>query len=373
MRPAGLALLAWGVVFLPAWADALEVGGSLRDLVIAGDNGAGQAVATDLARLRLEVKAASGPWAAQIAYDQQLIYGGLVTSPEFAIAAATPEPTYIDTNALISSRGRHQWLHRLYRGWLGFDTGRLAVSMGRQRIAWGSGRLWNPTDRFNPIDPTAVEPDEKTGVDSVMGEYRYSGFGAVQLVAAPGRAGRHVSRKLAARWRDTFGETDLSMLVGRFGDQIALGVDATTNLWDGGLRGELMHARSRGAAYTQLAAGYDYTLTNEVFPEGLYLLAEYFFNDAAGPIDATITDRLQTQSRHLFGFSAGYDLTPLWRLDGLLILDADQGGRFFAPQITWSARANVDVIAFAQLSAGNAGSDFAARANTYILQLDVYF
>jgi hypothetical protein len=28
------------------------------------------------------------------------------------------------------------------------------ISIGRQRIAWGSGRIWNPTDLFNPLNPT---------------------------------------------------------------------------------------------------------------------------------------------------------------------------------------------------------------------------
>ena len=50
--------------------------------------------------------------------------------------------------------------------WLNFDVGHKAfVTLGRQRIKWGVGRLWNPTDFLAPstLDGLAVF-DERTGV-----------------------------------------------------------------------------------------------------------------------------------------------------------------------------------------------------------------
>ncbi len=52
--------------------------------------------------------------------------------------------------------------------WLKFDVGRVAyVTTGRQRVKWGSGRFWNPTDFLNTQALDALGAtvfDERTGV-----------------------------------------------------------------------------------------------------------------------------------------------------------------------------------------------------------------
>ncbi|MFQ5584089.1 MAG: hypothetical protein ACE5GL_06605, partial [Calditrichia bacterium] len=45
-----------------------------------------------------------------------------------------------------------------------FTLGNFIV--GRQRIAWGTGRIWNPTDMFNPINPANFSKIEKDGADA---------------------------------------------------------------------------------------------------------------------------------------------------------------------------------------------------------------
>jgi len=352
-----------------------ELAGSYRNLLFAGDSRAGDFVETDLNRLRLEWTKVAGPVSIHVAYDHEFFGGGLVSTPEFRTATRRPEPTFADADATILQRGRMFWRHRLYRAWINYDSQHVQVKIGRQRVAWGTGRVWNPTDRFNPIDPTALEPDEKTGVDGLFSEFRYSNSGALQMVAAPGRGTRGVSRKVAVRLRDTLGEADFSMLGGRIGDEVVFGGDVAANVWDGGLHGEILNARRKnGAPYTQASAGYEYTLTTSWLPSGLYLLAEYFFNGVAKRMDvAPVSDRLFSRVRHQLGFSAGYDLTPLWRLEGLVIADAVKGSVFVSPKLTWSVMENVELNWFALLFGGHAGSEFSDRANIYSMQLEAYF
>ena len=56
--------------------------------------------------------------------------------------------------------------------------------------------------------------------------------------------------------------------------------------------------------------GYDFTLSNDLFPGGLYLLFEYFYNGAAAgtAISAIPSDRLETRRRHFAGLSAGIEV-----------------------------------------------------------------
>ena len=70
-------------------------------------------------------------------------------------------PTWLDMDQSIANSATSLWRHRLYRGWAGLETERTTLRLGRQRIAWGTGKLWNPTDVLNPYQPLAVEPDEE--------------------------------------------------------------------------------------------------------------------------------------------------------------------------------------------------------------------
>ena len=78
-------------------------------------------------------------------------------------------PTVIDGS--LNSFGQAQEAETvvLDQAWLKFDAGqKLFVTAGQQRIKWGSGRFWNPTDFLNgeALDPLAAF-DERTGVSLV--------------------------------------------------------------------------------------------------------------------------------------------------------------------------------------------------------------
>ncbi len=376
-------VLALSLVAAPlADADAGELGpagelsGSYRNLFEVTRDSRESRILTDSNRLRLELDGASGPWSWLLSYDHQLVVGGLIESTDFALLSSIPEPTYLDATDTIASGDLYEWRHRVYRAALTYDWGGGQLTAGRQRIAWGSGRLWNPTDRFNPVAPTAVEPEEKIGVDAAFGELRFGQFGALQGVAGPGNSDRNVQRKLALRWRDTVSELDYALLLGRIGDETVAGLDFAGNLWGGGIRLEAMAGWPEPeGSYAQLAAGYDFTLRNQAFPAGLYLLAEYFYNGAALGTTAPplTTDRLESRNGHFLGLSAGYDLTPLWRLDGLAIWDLVDESAFLSPQLTWSATANIDVTLSAQLFLGGASSEFGGLEDAYYLRAELFF
>ena len=378
-RPALALLLS---AFLPLGAGAVELGaagelgGSYRNLFESGRDPSGTTIRTDFSRLRLAWQGGAGAWSWRLLYDHLVTVGGVVQSPDFDAIRALPDPTYLDGDAGIAEGGRYEWRHRVYRATVGYDWDRGKLALGRQRIAWGSGRLWNPTDRFNPVQPTALEPEEKTGVDAAVGELRFGAFGALQGVAAPGAESRNVSSKLAVRWRDTVAQVDYAGLVGRIGSENVVGLDFSGNLWGGAVRFEGLVGRPGSRdRYGQTAVGYDYTLAGKIFPAGLYLLAEYFYNGAArGAAPAPVpSDRLESRNRHFLGFSAGYDLTPLWRIDGLTIWDVTGGSLFVSPRLTWSAAANIEVSAFAQLFTGGRRSEFGTAHDAYLLRLEWFF
>jgi len=352
---------------------ALEFSGQYANLLFETRDSLKQDRATDLNRLRLEMDGDYRSVRFHLAYDHELLWGGLVADPVVAVALAQPEPTWIDASAAISRRSHARWRHTLYRGWVEYDADPVSIKIGRQRIAWGSGRIWNPTDRFNPVQPTALELEQKLGVDAARIAWNYSGNGSLIAVAAPARPAYRTSRKLALRWQDTFGEFDVALMGGRINDENMFGADITGNLDDAGVRLEWMQARNpREGGYGQFSIGMDYTWHHAWFPSGLYMAVEYFYNGAAG-FSRLMQDRLNGRARHLLGGMLGYDLTPLWRLDLLLIADVQRNGWFISPSLTWSAAENLDIRGFVQLPQGTGSSEFAAFESLYALRVDWYF
>ncbi|MDQ6996198.1 MAG: hypothetical protein Q9M82_01910, partial [Mariprofundus sp.] len=225
----------------------------------------------------------------------------------------------------------------------------------------------------NPVQPTALELEQKLGVDAVRMAWNYAANGSLIAVAAPARPSYQTSRKLALRWQDTFGEFDVALMGGRISDENFFGLDVTGNLADAGVRLEWMLARNPAeGTYAQLTAGIDYSWINNWFPNGLYLALEYFYNGAASSLSVA-QDRLNSRSKHLLGGLLGYDLTSLWRFDLLLISDVQQGGWFVAPSLKWSAAEDVDITFFAQLPQGGGASEFASFEALYAIRADWYF
>ncbi|MDX8410021.1 MAG: hypothetical protein R8J84_08310 [Mariprofundales bacterium] len=364
--------LAWLPLLLGGGLlSAAELSGHYTNLMLHSDDSLGRVGSSDINRLRLTVDHVAGDWSGRLSYDHEFFWGHAVRDPTFAALSRLPQPTWVDATATIGQAQSYHWRHTLYRGWLQYERPALRLTVGRQRIAWGSGRIWNPTDRFNPLDPTAIEPDQRLGVDAVLGEWRYSASGSLSAITAPGRQAHRLRRKTVLRWRDTLADTDLALTAGGVGRSRLMGLDVTANLGGAGGRLEWMQSWGGGEAFGQLVTGLDYTLNNGWFSSGLYLALEYFYNGAAAR-PTLYRDRLQSLARQQLGAMVGYDLTPLWRLDLLTIADLDYGSNFVRPALTWSLGENSELTLFGHYFSGARG-DFATVANLTALQLVAYF
>lgn len=382
---------------------------------LAGDAG----VVQSLTRLRFEIDLQLHPaLSARVAYDQQLVAGQLDT-----LAASSSEALGIDTFQLfdaddvILERESVLWSQRLYRASVRLDTRWLEAEVGRQRIAWGVGRLWNPIDRLSAIPPLAIEGDEVPGVDAVDLRLRLSGFTYLEGVWAPGSS--HAERTAAGRVHGVALDTDYSLLGGRFGETWVAGFDVARNLGDAAVRLEVVWtdpdltvfpvgapAPSELPSYWQLVGSID---LNVDVGSGLYVLVEQLWNQNAlgfgsgdagpalaffestpvappgtppgvpGPFvtfasgNAFGGSRVVTFAEHLTGVQLGYDVVPEVRAELLTLVDWVGGSVAVAPSVAYSPLAALDVRVGAQLFAGPKRSEFGDRQHLGFLLLDLYF
>jgi len=366
-----------GLFFLTTnYAHGVELSGHYTNLLFQHKNSLNQSVITDLNRFRLTADGGENAWQWRLSYDHDILYGGAVRDPAFTSIRQIPDPTLLDLSASIATSPTLDWRHNIYRGWLQYNKNAWNIIVGRQRIAWGSGRIWNPTDRFNPIQVTALELDQKLGVDAAYVTYRYADFSSVQLFVAPGQVKRDVSRKWALRWQDTMAQTDIALWLGEIGQERVLAVDVTGNVGDATARLEWQQSwHGKQGSFGQFVIGIDGTWANPLFAEGLYLAAEYFYNGLPDANSGAFRQlhMLQSRSQQLFGLLAGYDVTPLWRTELTELFDLEKSSVFVVPRVRWSASDNMDVVIFAQLPTGLGTGEFASLNDLFAIKLEYYF
>lgn len=148
------------------------------------------------------------------------------------------------------------------------------VVFGRQVISWGVGRIWQPTDLFNPINPANFSKLEKDGADALSSKIFISEFTDLELVCNFRENIKDYN--YGARFRTNFSEYDVSVMTGYFDRKVILGGDFTGNFFNAGLRGEGIFsydADSPDSNYVRAILGLDYQFTSE-----LYTLIEYQYN-----------------------------------------------------------------------------------------------
>jgi hypothetical protein len=318
---------------------------------------------------------------------------------------------------VLEERDHLSWVTRLYRGYLRYEGGHAQLTLGRQRLAWGVGRLWNPLDRFSFVPPLAIEPDQSLGIDAVDARWRFSGFSYLQAVYAPGTSSSDA--RYALRWQGVVRDVDLSLLAGVFDEAFVTGFDLATNLADAAVRLEVAYtdpgrdvwpvgaaAPSELDPFWQLVLSADY---NFDIGTGIYVLVEHLYNGnalgfgsgEAGPLlpffESTATpppgvpaavpgpyvtpaspavsgsSLVVSGSEHLTGVQGSYDWGGVLRSDLLVIWDWDGSSAVFAPSIVYTGFNDAELTLGAQLFAGPDRSEFGSREPLVFLIAELFF
>jgi hypothetical protein len=378
-RPA--ALLAW--LFAVAAVEAaaqqeagLKLSGYYKNILIASRtlSAAGGRYGLDLNRLRLELKGKPVETATlDLQYDNELLLGSYLRTAQFASQKDQPSAQYWNLEGDYSQGRTHYGRQRLYRASVTLAAGDTDLRLGRQRIAWGTGRFWSPLDLLNPFSPIQLERDERAGVDAALLERKFGALSRLGAVYAPQHARRDASAGLL--WHDNAAGVDYSLVAGRFARERLAGADLATQLGAAGVRAELTRARRPdGSGYRRALLGLDYAFANT-----LTLSGELFYDGAGaanrGAYDyaALFAGRIQNLGRRYLGAYAGYEITPLLKWTNALVVNVADRSRYFSPVLTYSLRANLDLTLGVQLFRGGAGTEYAGFRDLYYAQAQWFF
>ncbi|MCB2203654.1 hypothetical protein KQI65_02815 [bacterium] len=248
-----------------------------------------------------------------------------------------------------------------------------SIIAGRQRISWGTGRIWNPTDLFNPINPLSFDKIEKDGADALSFKYYIGNFTDLQFVVNPKK---HKAGNYAMRFRSNVDEFDLSAMGGWFDDRPVFGGDFAGNLFDAGVRGEFIYSgvQDETDAYVRFILGADYQLTSK-----LYLVTEYLHNGegAASPgkydVLRLFRGEILNLGRDYMYLGGTYKLHPLVVASFGGSTGLGDGSGYISLNATWSTSDNSSLTAGMLLPWGEALDEYWYYPSSLYLQGDFYF
>jgi hypothetical protein len=359
------------------------------------------------ARVRLDLRKGK-PFGAVLVYDNELLFGTLDTlGAELGESLRTDSLADLewDVRVLGMPTDHRRWRMRLYRAYLEGEVGKLEGRVGRQRVAWGVGRLWSPSDRFNFIPPLAIEQDQNLGVDAVDLRWNFDGFTFLEAVyqAADDRD----DDNFGLRFQGSVGELDYTVLAGRWTEAWAAGVNLAGNLGDAAFRMEAIYTDPTRDVWPvgtpspreldpfwQLLLSVD---NNFPIGRGLYVLLEHLYNGnalgfgggeagtllpffearglAVQPASAGVFggSLVVTGASHQTGLQLGYDVTSILRVDLLALYDWNGSSAVIAPILSYSPLGSVELTLGAQFFAGPRLSQYGPQDHQAYVMAEWFF
>jgi hypothetical protein len=361
-----------------AGAEAWTIGGYVRDspllwtepVALGGPGGATGRQFTNLLHTRENLRVYPAPFATLgLEVKTRLLAGDGARDLTSLTNLTGAGRTYFDWERRFVDEPRCQLVSTLDRVWLDLESGPVQVSLGRQRVAWGTGLVWNPIDILNPSSPLDFDNQEKPGTDAGRMQVYLGPSSKVDVAVAPARrADDAVALAQVVANRAGY---DWIAIAGRRGPYAVLGAAWSGSMGGGGFRGEALGSiprrglRLEGSADEErnnLVASVDGDYT---FPSSLYLHGAALFNrlgatgEAGGArlLDAYRRGWLTPARASLFA-EAARDLGPLVRADITGILDPGDRSWYAGPTLTWSVVANLDLSASGLVFGGASGTEF---------------
>ena len=264
------------------------------------------------------------------------------------------------------------------RLWLDVTHKELEVTLGRQRIAWGTAFVWNPTDVFNPLSILDFDYEERPAVDAVRLQYYSSQVTKIEVAVKPGATsstGIVAGKVLLNQWN-----YDFHLLGGAQGKEPFVGFAWAGDIAGAGFRGEIITKRIAGKIrdlYPSIRDSWSTTVVlsaDYTFTDNTYLHSEFLYNSSgvagnafgARPVSQSLG--LLSPARWSIFQELSFDIHPLVRVSGFVLYNPTDHSAALVPSVTWSALENLDISFFGILFSGNPSTEFGGLGESFFFR-----
>ena len=338
-------------------------------------NGNGDQTLYNYNRFRVNERIRDGHWFAVGIGDIENILGReLIQSNAYKIASAVTTDTPFSTQTKTYDYDEGQMYAQLYRLYAGYADEQHTVSLGLQKVSMGVGRIWNPTDLFNPKNPLALEPDEVYGSFALAYTYAFGSLSQITAVAAQ-RADK--SFKYAGRVKGYLGIADAAIDVVSAEDVSMIGYELEGELLDTGVElrseGGWFDDKLLDRKFFQGLIGADYGFENSFMLIGEWLhTSRTFEHELRFRIPSGALSNL-VRSKDYVAISCGYQFDPLLYTTLTTIVNVHDGSFYTGPVLRYSLADDMSLGLGVMLYEGKRGSEFGALGQTYYVNVKITF
>ena len=279
------------------------------------------------------------------------------------------------------------------RLWLDYTKRDLEITLGRQRIAWGTSLVWNVIDLFNPKSVLDYDYEEKPGVDALRLQYYTGAVSKVELSISPGKNIEHST--LAGLYSVNISGYDLYCIAGYRNNRWVAGGAWAGSIFKGGFRGEFLVSQSPDRDSTKdnslsplppdsifashrtvvsFVLSGDYTFSNT-----FYILTECLYNsngkiENAGLFQQESIDAgMLSPARWSIYQEFAYDINPLTMATIFGIFNPDDHSSIVVPMLSRSLTTNLDLLIIGFLPSGGQNAEFGIYGKSINMRLKYSF
>ena len=179
---------------------------------------------------------------------------------------------------------------------------------------------------------------------------------------------------IASRYHATIGNNDISMMIGKFKEDMVIGADYAGSFKGAGIRAESTYTLAKNEEpYWKFVLSTDYA-----FPR-LYVLGEYYYNGQGSRnklfynMQKLLKGEMLNLAQNYLGLLWSYDIHPLLKLNFQMIYNLDDLSYFFSPSILYSVSSNIDFITGLNRFAGEENSEYGKNSTLLYSQLQWSF
>ncbi|MDD3774695.1 MAG: hypothetical protein PHV08_01920 [Sulfurovaceae bacterium] len=327
-------------------------------------------------RLRLDYTLKKENWHINFIGDIDNYYGKeYMQSDEYIFSRMIKADTPFDIETSTHNYDGGELFGRIHRLNIGYNDETHRLIFGLQKITMGVGRIWTPTDLFNPRNPLALEPDQIFGAYALS--YIYSPNKTTEIMGVVSQR-NDKSYKYASRVKGYAGFADIALDLLYSNDAQMIGYEIEGDLFDTGIEwrseGGYFKDKILDKTFYQGILGVDYGFQNGVTAalEWLHTTKTYLDLEILDMQNSTLSGNRFRSSDYL-GTSLGYDFNLM--LQGLvsMIYNLDDNSLFASPVIIYSLDDETTISLGALLYNGDYQSEFGSFEHRYYLRLKKTF
>ena len=269
---------------------------------------------------------------------------------------------------------RHRVYHRFDRLALRYRGSNWNLTLGREAVSWGSGKVFNPMDLFAPFAPTTVDRDYKPGEDLAMLDRRLE-TGDLQFLAVFRRdvdGDRELDEgSYGAKWHHFFGDREIELALGRHFEDGVAALSYRQPLGGALLQGDWVVTRldEENDTVHSLVMNLDYSFA--LAGKTTYVFAEYYRNGFGRNDDAVELESLpdalivRLQRGEVFNLMKDYGAVgmtyqwhPLLTQDLLWLANLHDGSSLLQTNLAFEPGDNSRLEAGLTLTAGDRGEEY---------------